>query len=231
MSLRACLATVVVLVALETAAARCPAPPSRVSDALTLAAQLGADQHAEQTLACIDAALSAHLGTPAERARLQLESATWLESVGRYPQARARLQAASELLPPTGAYHERALIAAEQGWLDFRLGDFDRAEHALTEAAAGTAMSALEQAIVLDRLGIVQRERSNYPQAEHSFARALELVQRSRGEAAEPLEARIYNDRGGLRTYQGNLRGALNDFQHALDMYRARGLGRTLEAA
>ena len=231
MSLRACLATLAVFMAHDAAAASCPAPPSRVTDALSLADQLGADQHAERTLACIDAALAAHLGTPAERARLQLQSATWLESIGHYPQAHARLQAASELLPPDADQHQRTLIAAEQGWVDFRLGNFASAEISLTEAAAGTAMSAPEQAIVLDHLGIVQRERSNYQRAERSFARALQLVQRTRGETADRLEARIYNDRGGLRTYQGDFRAALEDFQRALGMYRARGMGQTLEAA
>ena len=111
MSIRACLATLAVFVAFDAVAAGCPTPPAGVTDALSLAAQLGTDQHAERTLACIDAALAAHLGM-AERAQLQLESATWLESVGRYPEAHARLQAATELLPSTADHHERALIAA-----------------------------------------------------------------------------------------------------------------------
>jgi len=81
MSIRACLAAFAVFVGVD-AAARCPAPPSRMAEALSLAGQLGADQHADQTLVCIDAVLAAHLGTPAERAQLQLQSATWLESVG-----------------------------------------------------------------------------------------------------------------------------------------------------
>jgi len=202
-----------------------------MSDALALAGQLGADQHADQTLACVDVALSTHLGTPTERARLQLQSATWLESVGRYAEASARLRAASELLPASGAGHEGAQLAAEQGWLDFRLGNFASAERALTGALAGTDLSVPEQATALDRLGVVQRERSNYPQAEHSFARALELVQRTPGEPGERLEPRIYNDRGGLRTYQGDLRAALDDFQRALGLYRARGMSETLETA
>ena len=230
MSKRACLAAFAVFVGVD-AAARCPAPPSRMAEALSLAGQLGADQHADQTLVCIDAVLAAHLGTPAERAQLQLQSATWLESVGRYSEARARLRAASQLLPLTGAGHERALLAAEQGWLEFRAGNFEAAEDALTGADAGTSLSALEQATVLDRLGVVQRERSNYPHAEHSFARALDLLRGTTGEAAERLEARIYNDRGGLRTYQGDFRAALDDFQRALATYRARGMGQTLEAA
>jgi CHAT domain-containing protein/tetratricopeptide (TPR) repeat protein len=230
MSLRTGLASLVALLAVDSVAS-CPVPPARLAEALSLARQLATDQHADRALSCIDAALAAHLGSATERAGLQLELATWLESVGRYAEARARLQAATELLPKSAGPHQHELIAAEAGWLNFRLGDFESAEHALSVLADGSSLSPLEQAIVLDHLGIVQRERSRYLPAARSFAQALDLAQRGPPDAAEPLQARIHNDRGGLRSYQSEFRAALEDFQYALGIYRRRGMGQTLEAA
>jgi CHAT domain-containing protein/tetratricopeptide (TPR) repeat protein len=222
-----------VLLALSPwATAKCPQRLSQISEALSLAQQLSSDEHSVATLACIDEALVAHLGTPAERAQLQLRTATWLETVGRYREARARLRAADEFLGAAGAEHERAAIEAELGWVDFRLGSLDSAEHALTLAdASGPALSGLEHAMVLDHLGTVARERNDYAGAELRYSEALKLAQGESTASGGRVRAQIYNDRGGLRYYQSDFRSAVEDFRRALDLYRGLGMARTLEAS
>jgi CHAT domain-containing protein/Tfp pilus assembly protein PilF len=221
-----------VLIALVPwAGASCPEIATGVASATSLADLLGASNNAVQDIACIDAVLMAGLGTSNERAQLQLKIAVWLEEAGKYREARARLRAASALLPHTDSNRQRTAIGAQFGWVEYRLGNFDSAEHALAEAAATDTASPLEHATILDHLGVVQRERNSYLQAEHSFSRALTLAQSDPGPPGQRMQAQIYNDRGGLRTYQSDFRSAVEDFQHALGLYRALGMGQMVEAA
>jgi CHAT domain-containing protein/Flp pilus assembly protein TadD len=214
------------------AGANCPHVPTGIASATSLADHLRAGDRAAEDIACIDAALTAELGTPNERAQLQLKTAAWLEGAGRYREARARLHAASALVAHTDSNRERTAIGAELGWVEYRLGNFESAEHALAEVAAtDTFASELEHAAVLDHLAVVQRERNGYLQAEQSFSRALSLAQSDPGPLGQRAQAQIYNDRGGLRTYQSDFRSAVEDFQRALGLYRALKMGQTLEAA
>jgi CHAT domain-containing protein/Flp pilus assembly protein TadD len=214
------------------AGANCPDVPTGIASATSLAEHLSAGHHAVEDIACIDAALTAGLGTRNERAQLQLKTAAWLEGAGRYREARERLHAASALVAHRDSNRERTAIDAELGWVEYRLDNFESAEHALAAAAATNAFgSELEHAAVLDHLAVVQRERNSYLQAEQSFSRALTLAQRDPGPLGQRAQAQIFNDRGGLRTYQSDFGSAVEDFQRALGLYRALNMGQTIEAA
>jgi CHAT domain-containing protein/tetratricopeptide (TPR) repeat protein len=77
----------------------------------------------------------------------------------------------------------------------------------------------------------VQRERNQYPQAEQTFARALELAKETAGPGGARVQAQIYNDRGGLHTYQSDFRSAVEDFQRALRLYGTLGMSESVDAA
>jgi CHAT domain-containing protein/Flp pilus assembly protein TadD len=183
-------------------------------------------------VSCIDPAVATERDRTAQRVQQQLQAAVELEAQGRYREARNRLHAASALAMRTGSPASRTAIAAALGWVEYRLGDFEAAERDLTAATAvDTFASALEHASILDHLAVVQRERTRYPQAEQTFASALELANGGPGPAALRVQAQIYNDRGGLRTYQSDFRSAVADFQRALQLYRTLGASESVEAA
>ncbi|HEX8782129.1 MAG TPA: tetratricopeptide repeat protein, partial [Steroidobacteraceae bacterium] len=102
----------------------------------------------------------------------------------------------------------------------------------LTDVVASQAFpSDLEHAIAFDHLGVVQRERTHYAQAEDSLARALTLLENNSAAEARRARAQVFNDRGGLRTYESDFRGALEAFHQALELYRDLGMLRTVDAA
>jgi CHAT domain-containing protein/Flp pilus assembly protein TadD len=182
---------------------------------------------------CIDCALATEHGSEAGRTQQQLLSAVELETQGRYREARTLLRgAAAALAAQTVSQATRTAVAAELGWVEYRLGDFEAAERELAAAAGGgTFASGLERASVLDHLAVVQRERSQYPQAEQTFTRALELAKDAAAPDGARVQAQIYNDRGGLRTYQSDFRSAVQDFELALQLYRTLGMSESVDAA
>jgi CHAT domain-containing protein/Tfp pilus assembly protein PilF len=176
--------------------------------------------------------IAGHQPSAAERAQLQLQSAVSLEEAGKYREALSRLRAASAVAAQAHLQRERTAISAELGWVEYRLGDLEKAEHQLTEAISTEAFaSQLERATALDRLGVVQRERSSYPKAEESFTHALALAKTDSSPPSGRMQAQIYNDRGGLRTYQSDFRSAVEDLQRALELYRGLNMAQSADAA
>jgi hypothetical protein len=91
---------------------------------------------------CIDSTVATAHGGGAKDAQQQFRAAIELEAQGRYREAHSRLRAAGALVTQSDSRATRTAIAAELGWVEYRLGDFEAAARDLTAAATGGAFAA-----------------------------------------------------------------------------------------
>lgn len=117
------------------------------------------------------------------------------------------------------------------GEIHWRLGDFEQAEHHLSQALAATSSQGdrAQQAKVLNVLGLLNWDLGHYDRALERFGQAGELAA-ALGDAR--LEGAVLNNISLVHDELGDYRRSLETYQQALDRYAGvdfpRGRGDTL---
>jgi class 3 adenylate cyclase/tetratricopeptide (TPR) repeat protein len=140
-----------------------------------------------------------------KRGNLQ-ETENWLR------QALAQVDQAQAALPDL-----RAQIYSELGWLNLRQGDLTSAQEWL-EKGLGLVGDTLYYGVlssILNRLGAIHYNRSEWKQAAEYVKRALDLRERL-GDVVG--YARSLNNLAILKQSTGDWEGALSDYQHVVEM-------------
>ncbi len=162
--------------------------------------------------------------TPEDRAWAMLRLAQVWDKRGNLQEAQAWLrQALAQLDRVRGASPElRAQVYSDLGWLSLRRGDLIAAKEWLEQGLAlvGDTEHYDVLSSILNRLGAVYYNRSEWQQAANYVGRAIELRDRL-GDVVG--YARSLNNLGILKHANGDWDGALADHQRAVELHEQIG--------
>ncbi|MFO1408975.1 MAG: CHAT domain-containing protein [Steroidobacteraceae bacterium] len=202
------------------ASGACPAPADAPLATLTALAEREATSGiVANAVDCLRRALETSPRDTAQAAELRARYGALLGEAGSPKAGLVEALAAQQQLGQLAGAGDApaARVAESLGVLQFQAGELPAALATLQRAEAlfrRAPGKTLAVARTLNELAIVQRELGAYPQAAQQLDVAGELLGSAPAdEDREHVAAQVHNTRGGLLYYQGDLRGAVAEFE------------------